>query len=122
MPNTNPVHIAALYALSCANSGTLSACASGVMPKCFDCVLRTLLNTIVDTLTPIAELIGVISWNSAPAMLYLCGRETLTMNRVPDANVKSAPRTTRNAVGKPNAQYGAFGLITAKRTSAQPVM
>jgi len=36
------------------------------------------------------------------------------MNIVPDANVKSAPNTIRQAEGKPEAQYGAFGSITAK--------
>ena len=121
MPNANPVHIAALYAFSCAGSGTLSPCASGVTPSRRDCVLRTPLNTIVDTLTPIDEPICVIAWNSAPATLCSCGGDILAMNSVPDANVKSAPSTMRHAEGKPNAQYGALGLITANRRLAQPV-
>jgi hypothetical protein len=35
--------------------------------------------------------------------------------------VKSAPSTTRQAEGKPKAQYGALGSITAKKKLAHPV-
>lgn len=122
MPKENPVHIAALYALSCADRGALSLCTSRTTPRRLDCAPRTALNTIVDTLTPIAEPICVIAWKSAPATLCSCGCDTLETNIVPAANVKSAPRATRHAEGKQNAQNGALGSITANRRSAQPVM
>jgi len=72
------------------------------------------LKTIVDTLRPIADPISVIAWNSAPATLCSLGSDTLVMNIVPDANVKSTPNTMRQAEGKPETQYGALGSITAK--------
>jgi hypothetical protein len=72
------------------------------------------LKTIVDTLRPIADPICVIAWNSPPATLWSLGGDTLAMNIVPDANVKSAPSTTKQAEGKPTAQYGALGSVTAK--------
>jgi hypothetical protein len=37
------------------------------------------------------------------------------MNSVPEAYTKSAPTTTRIVAGKPYAQYGADGLINAKK-------
>lgn len=44
------------------------------------------------------------------------------MNRVPAANTKSAPKTEVMAAGKPKAQYGAFGSMSAKRSAATDVM
>jgi hypothetical protein len=116
IPNAKPVHIAAWYALSCAASGASSSPRSWSTraPTRFDCALSTPLKTIVDTLRPIADPSCVIAWNSAPATLCSLGRDTLEMNIVPAANVKSAPRTTRHAEGKPETQYGALGSIAAK--------
>lgn len=48
-------------------------------------------------------------------MLFSLVGDTSEMNIVPDANVKSASITTRQAEGRPEAQYGAFGLITTVR-------
>ena len=97
MSKENPVHIAALYGSSCADRGALSLCTSRTMSRRLDCAPRTALNTIVDTLTPIAEPISVIAWKSAPATLCSCGCDTLETNIVPAENVKSSPRATRHA-------------------------
>src|SRR5882762_6483488 len=43
------------------------------------------------------------------------------MKSVPDAKTKSAPMTTISAEGKPNAQYGADGSISAKKILENPV-
>ena len=63
----------------------------------------------------------VIVWNSAPATLCSCGRATFAMKSVPAANTKSAPKTEKMAAGKPKAQYGALGSISAKKTLAKEV-
>ena len=122
IPNANPVHIAALYALSCASIGALSPFRSTETPKWRDWALRTLLKTIVDTLRPIADPIFVIAWNRAPATLCSCGSDILEMNSVPDTYVNSVPRTIKHAEGKPKAQYVALGSITAKNMFAHPVI
>ena len=121
-PNANPVHIAALYALSCASIGALSPSGSTETPRWRDWAFRTLLKTIVDTLRPIADPICVIAWKRAPATLCSCGSDILEMNSVPDAKVKSTPSAIRQAEGNPKAQYGALGSITAKKMLAHPVM
>ena len=122
IPKTKPVHIAALYAFSCAPIGALSPCWSTEMPTRCDLALKTLLNTIVDTLKPIADPSCVIAWNSAPATLCSCGSDISEMNNVPDANMRSTPSTIRQAEGKPKAQYGALGSMTAKKMQPHPVM
>src|SRR5258708_37491135 len=43
------------------------------------------------------------------------------MKSVPDEKTKSAPITTISAEGKPNAQYGTDGLISAKKILENPV-
>jgi hypothetical protein len=92
------------------------------MPRWCNWALRTLLNTIVDTLKLIVDLICIIAWNSVPVMLCSCGRDIMEMNSVPDANVKSTVSAIRQAEGKPKAQYGAFGSSTAKKRHAHSVM
>lgn len=58
---------------------------------------------------------------SAPPTLCSCGRQTFATKSVPAANTKSAPKTARIVAGKPKAQYGAAGSITAKSRLATPV-
>ena len=45
----------------------------------------------------------------------------MAMKSVPAANTKSAPKTEKMAAGKPKAQYGALGSISAKKTLAKEV-
>ena len=64
----------------------------------------------------------IIVWNNPPLTLCSCGREIFAMNRVPAANTKSAPKTEVMAAGKPKAQYGALGSMSAKSSAATEVM
>lgn len=59
--------------------------------------------------------------NKAPATLCSCGRATRATKSEPAEKVKSAPKTEMIAAGKPNAQYGDEGMITAKRTAPAAV-
>jgi hypothetical protein len=63
----------------------------------------------------------VIVWNKAPDTLCSVGPAILETKRVPEAKTKSAPNTEKIAPGKPNAQYGAFGMMTANKMGAQAV-
>lgn len=58
---------------------------------------------------------------SAPPTLCSCARQTFATKSVPAANTKSAPKTARTVAGKPKAQYGAAGSITAKSRFATAV-
>lgn len=60
-------------------------------------------------------------WKTPPARLCSCGRATLATKIEPAANTKSAPTTEKMAAGKPNAQYGAEGLMSANRRDAPDV-
>jgi hypothetical protein len=64
----------------------------------------------------------VIVWNTPPATLCSCGLTDSETNIVPDANKKSAPTTLHTAAGKPKAQYGAEGTMSAKRSGATVVV
>lgn len=58
-------------------------------------------------------------WNNPPAKLCSFGSATCEMNNVPVAKTKSAPMTAKVAPGKPKAQYGALGMMTAYRRQAR---
>ena len=115
-PNANPVHIASLYATSWSSRDT--SVPDGSLPPAFAiCVL----NTTVEIARPNAVPIWVTVWKTAPPSDCSWGRQTLAVKSVPVANTKSAPNTVRIAAGKPKAQYGAAGLISARRRPATAV-
>ncbi len=107
MPNANPAHIRSLYAVSCA--------ARASAPSARVPLLSVALKTTVEIARPNAVPSWVSVWKSAPPTDCSCGRQTRAMKSVPVANTKSAPKTVTIAAGKPNAQYGAAGSMSAKR-------
>ena len=57
-------------------------------------------------------------WKRAPARLCSSGNDTFATNNAPVAYTKSAPMTATVVAGKPKAQYGAEGLMSANKRHA----
>ena len=114
-PNAKPDHIAPLYAASWAAFGAFVPPVFVPTPSSFDLLLRVALKTTVEIERPNAVPSCVSVWKSAPPTDCSWGRHARAMKSVPVEKEKSAPKTVRIAAGKPNAQYGAAGSMTAKR-------
>ena len=110
-----------MYATSCAARGAFVPDSFTTTPYCSDDLAIVELKTIVLIATPNAVPTCVRVWKSAPPTDCSCGRHTLATKSVPVANTKSAPKTEMMAAGKPKAQKGADGSMTAKRRLASPV-
>ena len=121
MANANPVQFASLYAVSCASRGAFVPSTFNTTPSAAALFFSVALYTTVEIARPNAVPSCVSVWKSAPPTLCSCGRQLFATNSVPVENTKSAPKTHRIAAGKPKAQYGAEGTITAKSRLASPV-